>query len=82
MQRRGMGDADTQLDALLMAHDIADLVAIADARDAALIDVDWVTALQSRLGSIPKSTLLPIALGALALGGLLLIPSSSGGRRR
>lgn len=81
---QGFGGADADLDAALDTYerDLAELVSIADARQAGLVDVDPLTALQSKLQAwtSDRNVMLPVALGAVALGVLLLLPE--GGRRR
>lgn len=74
----GTAENDAMLDALLDASDVNELVRINEARTAGLEDVDFFTDLQSKLPAyIPRDALPAIAIGGLALGVLLLIPSGS-----
>lgn len=94
MQRtmwRGLGGAgpggaaaDQALDALLNASDLAQLEAAAADRMGALTNVDAFTAFQSRAGALlnDRNVIMPLAVGGLALGALLLILPSGKRRRR
>lgn len=61
---------------------LAELIAAADARAAALVNVDPLTALQSRISAaVPTGARLPLILAGMGLLALLLTPSGAGGRR-
>lgn len=76
----GTGDPGARLQS---ADDLAQLVAENDARNAGLVNVDPLTALQSRVsGSVPASLRLPLVIAGVGLVAFLLTPSSGGSRRR
>jgi hypothetical protein len=76
----GTGDPGARLQS---ADDLAQLVAANDARNAALTNVDPLTALQSQVsGAVPAGLRLPLVIAGVGLVALLLTPSSGGSRRR
>jgi hypothetical protein len=61
---------------------IQDLVNALDARNAALVNVDPFTALQSKISAVvPSSARLPLILASVGLLALILTPSGGRGRR-
>lgn len=66
------------------AGSLQDLLGAQSAANAGLVNVDPITALQSKLSAtIPKGAGLPLAIAGIGLLALLLVPTPpSGGRRR
>jgi hypothetical protein len=96
MQRtawRGFGNGDAGGGAFLSpmpdftfapggSGDIQQLVNAAAARDAGYVNVDPLTALQSKIsGAVPAGARLPLILAGVGLLALILTPSGGRGRR-
>lgn len=94
---RGFGDGDPEIAAAVApgafdpsaltlepAASLSDLLNAQAAAAGQLVNVDPLTAVQSKLAAVvPKGAGLPLAVAGLGVLALLLIPSPpSGGRRR